>query len=134
MVARRSRQARGPVSWLALIILVLMTAWLMALQPGPSAAAHLSPPPGRGAERTASTHYALHTTSSRIAIENALPGTDEWASIGNYDINSLQALAGATSVNAGGSINIHVKSTGSTLAARLYRLGYYQDHGARLYA
>src|SRR5437870_1622822 len=67
-----------------------------------------------------------------IITENALPGTDEWANIGNYDITSLAAYPGATSVNAGSSIPIYVKGTGTSLSARLYRLGYYQNHGARL--
>ena len=71
-------------------------------------------------------------SSTRIISENALPGTDEWASIGNYDIDALSAFPGATSVNAGSPIGIFVKSNGSSLSARLYRLGYYQNHGARL--
>ena len=91
MVARHGRRARGPVSWLTLNILIAMTAWLTTLQPGPSVAAH-----------AALLQPALRTTSSRIATENALPGTDEWANIGNYDLNALQAFVGATSVNAGG--------------------------------
>ncbi|HEX8220485.1 MAG TPA: N,N-dimethylformamidase beta subunit family domain-containing protein, partial [Chloroflexia bacterium] len=71
--------------------------------------------------------------NSRIAAENALPGTDEWADVGNHDMSKLSAFAGAVSVNAGEAVNVHVKSTGSSLSARLYRLGYYQDHGARFY-
>jgi subtilisin-like proprotein convertase family protein len=71
--------------------------------------------------------------NSRIAAENALPGTSEWADVGNYDINKLSVFMGAASVNAGDPINVHVKSTGSSVSARLYRLGYYQDQGARFY-
>lgn len=71
---------------------------------------------------------------TRIAQENSLPGTDEWANIGNYDIDALAAFPAPSSVNAGGSVAIHLRSTGSSVTARLYRLGYYQDHGARLYA
>ncbi len=77
---------------------------------------------------------ALSPRSSRITDENALQGTDEWASIGNYDLNTFSAYAGAASVNAGSPIGIHIKSTGSSATARLYRLGYYQGHGARFYA
>ncbi len=72
-------------------------------------------------------------TTGRIAAENALPGTDSWASVGNYSINSLSAYSGAVSVNAGDPISIYANSSGSTLSANLYRLGYYQNHGARLY-
>src|SRR5689334_8060753 len=75
---------------------------------------------------------AGRAVTNPIVTENALPGTDEWASIGNYDINNLSAYPGATSVNAGGPIGIYAKSSGTTLSARLYRLGYYQNHGARL--
>src|SRR5205823_2684363 len=53
--------------------------------------------------------------------------------IGNYDINQLAAFPGATSVNAGAPISIYISSTtGMSLTAQLYRLGYYQGHGARL--
>jgi hypothetical protein len=71
-----------------------------------------------------------------IVTENSLPGTDSWKYIQDFNINILQAYAGATSVNAGQPINIHVKADGggiATLRSRLYRLGYYQDRGARLY-
>jgi subtilisin-like proprotein convertase family protein len=113
------------VSWLAISILLTVASWLITLQPGQTAAAPETSPllaEGRQPE------------SNRIQTENALPGTDEWAAIGNYDINSLQAFAGAASVDAGNPIVIHVKSTGSSLSARLYRMGYYQDHGALIYA
>src|SRR5262245_42907321 len=86
-------------------------------------AAHISRAMSGGHDRT---------LINPIITENALPGTDEWASIGNYDINNLSAYPGATSVNAGNSIGIYVKSSGATLSARLYRLGYYHNHGARL--
>src|SRR4051812_43420088 len=32
--------------------------------------------------------------ANRITEENDLPGTDEWANIGNYDINALSAFPG----------------------------------------
>ncbi len=77
---------------------------------------------------------ARPTTSNRITTENALPGTDTWTVVGNYNINALAAYAGATSVNAGDPISIAVQGSGSSLSAVLYRLGYYGDHGARQYA
>lgn len=76
--------------------------------------------------------YPARPAGNRIVSENALPGTDEWKDIGNYDINRLAAFAGATSVQAGDAITIHVQSVKPALSWRLYRLGYYQDHGARL--
>jgi subtilisin-like proprotein convertase family protein len=113
------------VPWLSIRILLTIAFCLINLQPVGSHAA---------AETSSLLAAGRIPQSNRIQTENALPGTDEWASIGNYDINSLQAFANAASVNAGSPINIHVKSTGNSLSARLYRLGYYQDHGARLYA
>jgi hypothetical protein len=71
-------------------------------------------------------------TSNRITAENALPGVDDLADLGNFDNARLAAYAGATSVNAGEPINLYVKGTGTSLTWRLYRLGYYQNHGARL--
>jgi hypothetical protein len=98
---------------------------VMAVNPAPAvqARASLLPPPP-----------PLRT--NRITAENALPGTDAWGVIGNYNINRLAAFVGNISINAGESVNIHVKSTAAgatSLQSRLYRLGYYQDHGARLY-
>ena len=38
--------------------------------------------------------------NSRISVENALPGTDTWASVGNYNLTQFAGFAGATSVSA----------------------------------
>src|SRR5438045_8324027 len=74
--------------------------------------------------------------AGRIRDENARPGTDEWAQTGTadteYDPKRLSAFPGAPSVNAGDPLDIYASSTGGAVAARLYRLGYYQNHGARL--
>ncbi len=72
--------------------------------------------------------------STRISAENAQLGTDEWADLGNYDVGQLAAYPGRVSVNAGEAISVYVTSTARTITARLYRLGYYQGHGARLVA
>jgi hypothetical protein len=115
----RSRRGLGAgVALLAGCCLVCLGALLW----GPPAHAHPVPAPARPA------------TSNRIAQENALPGTDTWGNIGNYDLAAFSAFAGATSVNAGNPIDIHVTSPGGTsLSATLYRMGYYQGHGARQY-
>lgn len=120
-------RARGVALITLFALLALSPLWLEYLQPAPQAAAQSAP--------IQDTKYGIpNTPSTRIAQENTLPGTDDWANIGNYDINSLSAFVGAVSVDAGNPINIHVKSTGSAMSASLYRMGYYQDHGARLYA
>src|SRR4051812_48245168 len=61
------------------------------------------------------TAHVERALTNPIITENALAGTDEWADIGNYDINHLSAYPGATSVNAGAAISIYVKSSGSSL-------------------
>jgi subtilisin-like proprotein convertase family protein len=109
-----------------LCLLGISLAWL--------AARASASPMSQAKEKVAQGMPGGRPLSNRITEENALPGTDEWANIGNYDINALSAFPGSVSVNAGQPINIHVKSSGNALSARLYRLGYYQDHGARLYA
>ena len=135
-----ARRAGLPIALLALVAL-LVTCVIAFKQPAASPGANpaFAPfddntEPNREAEPFASYPSALAPRASRITDENALPGTDEWASIGNYDINALSAYMGAVSVNAGSPIGIHIKSSGSTATARLYRMGYYQGHGARFYA
>jgi hypothetical protein len=73
-------------------------------------------------------------SENRITHENALPGTDAWAKPGTFRLDHLAAYAGAVSVNAGAAVDLFVHATGSTANAQLYRLGYYQNHGARLIA
>src|SRR5690242_11779956 len=121
----QGRHGSGGRRWIgggvALLVGGIVVVWGALLFGG---AAHANParPPARPA------------TGGRIAAENALPGTDSWAAVGNYDINQLAAYAGATSVNAGDPIAVHVMGSGTALTATLYRMGYYQDHGARQYA
>lgn len=82
----------------------------------------------------ASSTSAASPQGTRIAAENALPGTDSWNNLGNYDIDELAAFAGRTSVGAGETIAAHARGSGTSLTAVLYRLGYYQDHGGRAIA
>src|SRR5438105_3117069 len=93
-----------------LLLFILVGATIFLLTAAPTPAHALQQPHG--------------PLTNRIITENAQPGTDEWANIGNYDINNLAAYPGATSVNAGNPIAIYVKSSGTSLSARLYRLGY----------
>jgi hypothetical protein len=106
---------------------------LLALGAGVFALLPLLTTPAAGA-RSGATGAGNRPLANRITAENALPGTDAWANLGNYDTSKLAAYAGANSVNAGDPINFYIKSTTSSVSAQLYRLGYYQNHGARLVA
>jgi hypothetical protein len=72
---------------------------------------------------------------NRIVRENELPGTDSWQAPGSYNDTRLAAFAGSASVNVGQPIAIYINNAqGGLLHLTLYRLGYYQGHGARLVA
>jgi hypothetical protein len=72
---------------------------------------------------------------NRIVQENQLPGTDSWQAPGVYNGTHLAAYTSSASVNAGQPVDIYINNTqGGLLHLTLYRLGYYQGHGARLVA
>src|SRR5689334_7224781 len=111
MAAPSRRTARRFMGGTLLFVLATLLLMLGPFGPAPGApAAHAAGAPAR-------------PTSSRIAAENALPGVDDLADLGNFDNARLAAYAGATSVNAGEPINLYVKATGTSLTWRLYRLG-----------
>src|SRR5690348_16441778 len=102
---------------------VLLIGPLLSVQASPSAASPAAAPLRGGPP-----------VPNRISQENALPGTDTWGDLGTVDSTRLAAYGGSISVRAGDSINVHVKTTGNMLTTvRLYRMGYYQNHGGRLY-
>src|SRR5689334_17873001 len=67
-----------------------------------------------------------------IICENSKTGTsnEEWDITGAGDEN-IQGFATDISVNAGQRINFKIKAPGSTYGIKVYRLGYYDNAGAR---
>lgn len=75
--------------------------------------------------------------SNPVVVENQQPGSDawniEWGFAGNDIQNQVKGYASATSVNKGGSINLHVSvNPAQTYTLDVFRMGYYQGHGGRL--
>lgn len=68
-----------------------------------------------------------------IAAENALPGTADWV-LGAVAVDAqLEGYAGATSVNHGETLDVHVRADDvHTVSYQLFRMGYYGGLGGRL--
>jgi N,N-dimethylformamidase beta subunit-like protein/uncharacterized protein DUF4082/fibronectin type III domain protein len=68
-----------------------------------------------------------------VACENTQPGTptDQWWVNGQGD-PSIQGFATSMSVNKGSTVSFKIKSATSNYKIDIYRLGYYNDDGARL--
>src|ERR1700681_2678180 len=86
--------------------------------------------------------FSLNSSFSQNAIvtENALPGTPAavW-DIPTKDAGdlSIQGFATDISVNVGGTINFKINvntASDMTYSISIYRIGYYQQNGARLIA
>lgn len=69
-------------------------------------------------------------TPNRVSEENALPGTpsSEWDS---YEDTSIEGFATDISVNAGETVRFKVNTNSTNYRIRIYRMGWYQGHGAR---
>jgi hypothetical protein len=86
-------------------------------------------------DRPGAALAASGAPNNRIVRENELPGTTSWQRPGIYNPLHLAAYTGSTSVDAGQSIGIYINDTrGGAIRGTLYRLGYYQNRGARLIA
>lgn len=71
-----------------------------------------------------------------IAIENQQPGTTDWeipwGSAGGDVNGEIKGYASATSVNRGGTINLHISvNPAQTYTIDVYRMGWYQGNGGR---
>jgi hypothetical protein len=77
----------------------------------------------------------LAACANPVACENALPGAppSQWQVTGVGD-SSIQGYTTAMGVNKGDTIKFKVKTTASAYHIDIYRLGYYQGNGARLWA
>lgn len=78
------------------------------------------------------TAYAVdaHATNP-IQIENAKPGTSEWRLFDEGNSGEIEGYASASSVNAGGSINLYVSTIDSIYTMDVFRLGWYGGLGGR---
>jgi hypothetical protein len=67
-----------------------------------------------------------------IVCENSKPGTpeSEWGMVGAGD-PSIQGFATDISVNHGGTVQFKIDTDAASYSIDIYRLGYYQDLGAR---
>jgi hypothetical protein len=98
----------------ALALVVTLIA--LALAPAASHAAACTPP-----------------VVNAVACENTQPGTptDQWWVDGQGDA-TIQGFATSMSVNKGSTLSFKIKSATSNYTIDIYRLGYYNDDGARL--
>lgn len=85
----------------------------------------LAPPPP---SCTGATHPL-----NPITAENACAGTDSWRqTLPLGATNAISAFPAPASVNIGHDIHLYVTTTASTYTFSVYRVGWYQGHGARL--
>jgi methionine-rich copper-binding protein CopC len=69
--------------------------------------------------------------SNAIVCENSKTGTDGWQIDGAGD-PTIQGFATDISVNAGSTVSFKISTNSSSYSIGIYRMGYYQDMGARL--
>ena len=68
-----------------------------------------------------------------VAAENQCPGSDSWRldhQLGATD--AIEGFAAPATVNAGQQVQLYVSTTATAFSFAVYRMGYYQGHGARL--
>jgi hypothetical protein len=95
-----------------------------------------------GSTNIPSAHAAVVTPADRERIrrENELPGTRDWIATKvridpktRYRCPWIEGYASRTSVRPGETIAFHVSTNPpSPFTLTLYRMGYYQGHGARM--
>ena len=81
--------------------------------------------------------FAAAAQSNPIVVENQLPGSSgwdiEWGGAGNDIAGQVKGYAGATSVNKGESINLHISvSPAQSYTIDVFRMGWYGGQGGRL--
>jgi hypothetical protein len=92
--------------------------------PAPTSTPQPTTPPGCGPSGT---------SSNPIALENQCEGTDEWRA--NQPLGDPHAIEGfvvPATVNVGSPVRLYVSTTAAAYTFRVFRLGWYQGHGARL--
>jgi len=72
-------------------------------------------------------------TINPIIAENICAGTESWRQILPLGAsNAINAFPAPASVNIGHDIHLYVTTTARTYTFRVFRIGWYQGHGARL--
>src|SRR5688500_9682185 len=86
-----------------------------------------------GLETAVAANPCDFATSNRIACENSKAGTpvEQWEMDGPADLTIL-GFTTDISVNIGESVRFKVDTDATTYRIDIYRIGYYQGHGARL--
>ncbi|MEI9808801.1 MAG: N,N-dimethylformamidase beta subunit family domain-containing protein [Bacteroidota bacterium] len=76
--------------------------------------------------------FNIAVAQNAIVTENALPGNpaSEWDITGAGDL-SIQGFATDISVNKGQTIHFKIKTDATAYTIDIYRLGYYNNNGAR---
>jgi hypothetical protein len=68
-----------------------------------------------------------------IVAENTCPGTNSWRMDHALGLSTaINAFSVPTSVNVGKQLKLYVSTSARTYTFRIYRVGWYQGHGARL--
>ena len=92
-----------------------------------------SPPPNVVIVPSSGTCRGAAGAPNSIVAENTCPGTDSWRdTLSTGASNAINAFPVPASVNRGQSIRLYISTTASTYTFRVYRMGWYQGHGARL--
>lgn len=72
-------------------------------------------------------------TLNPVLTENICPGTDGWRQkLPLGASNAINAFPVPASVNIGQAVRLYVSTTAPTYTFSVYRVGWYQGHGARL--
>jgi len=77
--------------------------------------------------------YAQYRTPGWITTENQRPGTRDWQIPDDRAMwSKISGYGGATSIDLGESVDIHVTTAAPTWVVSAYRIGYYGGTGGRL--
>jgi hypothetical protein len=109
---------------------VLCVVLCVSCSARPRALLHHDVPPDAGARMTDGGADA-NLTQSPLAIENQADGSDDWT-LTQAATDQLMGYASAASVASGDAVTLFVNvDQAQGVRWELYRVGYYQGHGAR---
>ena len=77
-------------------------------------------------------HRPTLDRSTWVHHENLRSGDSGWLRGPAAPAGTLEGYTNSTSVNIGETLSVFVSTMWPTYAAKIYRMGYYQGHGARL--